>query len=164
MAEKEGPGPYAWDRFTRKVMVHAPLAAVYAAWTRPNELEGWFLRSADYRDPQGKPRPKGGSVQVGDIYSWTWYGYDGPPEEGRVLEANGRDLVRFTFAGECEVEVRMLPKGSAIEVVLEQSHIPLDEASKVRIHMGCSIGWVTHLQNLRSVLQGGLDLREKGAA
>ncbi|MNF09593.1 hypothetical protein D3C80_2102910 [compost metagenome] len=46
-------------------------------------------------------------------------------------------------------------------VEITQSEIPTDERSKVYYHLGCSEGWTFYLANLKSVAEGGLDLRNK---
>ena len=42
-----------------------------------------------------------------------------------------------------------------------QSEIPIDDNSKENIRLGCAFGWTFYLLNLKSVLEGGLDLRNK---
>ncbi|HEX4852001.1 MAG TPA: SRPBCC domain-containing protein, partial [Puia sp.] len=49
-------------------------------------------------------------------------------------------------------------------VILEQDHIPTDEESKAYFHIGCTKGWVFYLTNLKSILEGGIDLRNKNLA
>lgn len=44
---------------------------------------------------------------------------------------------------------------------LVQAKIPTDEISKVRLHLGCQNGWTFYLTNLKSIMEGGLDLRNK---
>jgi len=46
-------------------------------------------------------------------------------------------------------------------VDLTQEHIPSDEESKFNFHVGCSNGWVFYLANLKSIMEGGIDLRNK---
>ena len=46
-------------------------------------------------------------------------------------------------------------------VELTQVEIPLDKESKRNIRLGCAFGWTFYLLNLKSVIEGGLDLRNK---
>jgi hypothetical protein len=46
-------------------------------------------------------------------------------------------------------------------VELTQKDIPTDDASKQNIRLGCHTGWSFFLVNLKSVYEGGLDLRNK---
>ncbi|MCX6145380.1 MAG: hypothetical protein NTZ35_19410 [Ignavibacteriales bacterium] len=78
-----------------------------------------------------------------------------------IEEANGRDSLRFTFAGSCLVSVNMTVDGGLTIVELRQENIPLDEASRVNYHLGCMTGWTFYLANLKSILEGGIDLRNK---
>ena len=98
----------------------------------------------------------------GDRYRWLWHGYDDTvAERGVIEEANGCDLLRFTFAGSCLVSVRLTIEGGVTMVELQQEKIPLDEISRARYHVGCLTGWTFYLANLKSILEGGIDLRNK---
>ena len=46
-------------------------------------------------------------------------------------------------------------------VELVQENIPIDDLSRVNYHLGCLTGWTFYLANLKSVLEGGIDLRNK---
>ena len=46
-------------------------------------------------------------------------------------------------------------------VELTQKNIPTDDNSKQHIRLGCHTGWSFYLVNLKSVYEGGLDLRNK---
>ena len=50
---------------------------------------------------------------------------------------------------------------SPLLVNLTQKNIPTDDFSKINIRLGCDSGWSFFLVNLKSVYEGGLDLREK---
>ena len=82
-------------------------------------------------------------------------------ESGKVISANGKDHFAFSFAGDCVVEIRLEPVHEMVRVELTQSNIPTDDLSKREIRLGCASGWAFFLVNLKSVLEGGLDLREK---
>ena len=93
-------------------------------------------------------------------YDWTWFAQN-HSEKGLVLKANGKDLVSFTFAGNCKVRVQLTEVNNQTQVVLTQEEIPEDDNSKENIRLGCAFGWSFYLLNLKSVLEGGLDLRNK---
>ncbi|MOA18137.1 hypothetical protein D3C78_1384290 [compost metagenome] len=91
-----------------------------------------------------------------------WFGYDDETiERGQVLEVNGKDFLKFTFgkAGVVSVELKQEEGETVVEIT--QSEIPTDERSKVYYHLGCSEGWTFYLANLKSVTEGGIDLRNK---
>lgn len=153
---------YDWTKFTLKVDIRATPIAAYNAWATQANLESWFLRKAIFTTPDGKLRDETAPAQAGDTYLWRWHGYeDKSQEKGKVLDLNGKDMFKFTFAGECEVTVTSkLYEGRTI-VELIQEKIPTDEISKVRLHMGCNNGWTFYLANLKSIMEGGLDLRNR---
>ena len=153
---------YDWSKFSLKVDIRATPNAVYNAWATSANLESWFLRKAIFTTPDGKIRTESMPVQPGDTYLWKWHGYDDKTQEkGKILDLNGKDLFKFTFAGECEVTVTCkLHEGRTI-MELIQEKIPTDEISKVRLHLGCNNGWTFYLTNLKSIMEGGLDLRNK---
>ncbi len=151
---------YSWRDFTRVKKIKASMEDIYNAWTSSKGIESWFLQSSEYKDKDGRVRGKDERIQTGDTYEWTWFGYDGK-EENRIIEANGEDRIVFGFADVCTVTVSIKPWEHGHEVELVQTGIPLDEKAKVNWHLGCSVGWAIYLMNLKSIMEGGLDLRIK---
>ena len=150
---------FDWTNFTRKIAVKTDLDVMYRAWSRGAEMEKWFLSHCEYRDA-GAPIPKTSDVKKGNTYAWQWFLYD-VTEEGEITEANGTDHIQFTFAEVCTVDVHLSQIGDHTVVSLTQSNIPTDDLSKERIRLGCDAGWSFFLVNLKSVYEGGLDLRNK---
>lgn len=151
-----------WTRFTIRIPVRASMKDLYNAWTRPGELEEWFLRRADYTGTDGKPVRRSSSAVKGCTFEWEWYGYDGV-EKGKVIQANGTDRVQFTFAGS-RVDVNLKKVGPDTIVELVQSGIPTDPASKKNVRLGCHVGWTFWMANMKSVYEGGLNLRNTNEA
>lgn len=147
-------------RFSRKIAVQAPVQVLYDAWTKASEIKKWFLREARYVHENGSPVKPDESIQTGDRYAWRWYLYEGT-EEGRMTTADGKNYLQFTFAGECLVDIELTEENGYTVVTLTQSNIPLDEDSQRDIRLGCHTGWSFYLVNLKSVYEGGLDLRGK---
>ena len=153
---------YDWSRFSTRINVNAETNDIYAAWTTPGRLEAWFLRLAEFTRPDNTLRGERDAITRGDRYRWLWYGYDDSVvETGTILDANGRDFLRFTFAGSCIVTVTIKKESGETIVELEQQNIPLDETARVNYHIGCITGWTFYLANLKSILEGGIDLRNK---
>jgi len=153
---------FDWTCFTRKILVKATLAEVYSAWTKSAEIEKWFLSSANYFDKHQQLLPREKAVVAGNSYEWSWFLYN-EAETGQITEANGKDKLAFTFAGDCTVEVHLSQTGEHVLVELTQKNIPTDDDSKLKVRLGCHSGWSFYLVNLKSVLEGGLDLRNKDA-
>ena len=149
-----------WSQFTKRITIDATTRAIYNAWAIPEQIEGWCLSRADYTGPDGSVKFKNERVKAGDAYTWHWHGFaNGLPESGRVLEANGHNTFSFTFADDCIVEVIVLSEKGEKVVQLTQKKIAPDE--KLRLYIGCGEGWTFYLANLKSILEGGIDLRNK---
>lgn len=151
---------FDWSRFSKKIAVKAEMSTVYKAWTNPAVIETWFLSDADYFNPEGEALNKDTNVGPNSSYSWSWYLFD-VIEKGTYTQANGTDFLQFTFAGDCQVDIQLTQVGDLVMVELTQKNIPLDDQSKRGIRLGCDSGWAFFLVNLKSVLEGGLDLRNK---
>ncbi len=151
---------FDWTTFTRKIAIKANLSDIYNAWTKASELEKWFLSNATFIDNNKKSIDKDNSLEKGYTYEWNWYLYD-TTEYGKITDSNGMDYIQFTFAGECLVDIKLYSQDDYVIVELTQNNIPTDDNSKQGIRLGCDSGWSFFLANLKSVYEGGLDLRNK---
>lgn len=153
---------YDWSRFSQKIYLNTRMQHVYDAWTKRANIEHWFLRKGEFTNPNGKVREDNEQVQKGDKYEWMWHGHpDTTAEHGVITEANGKDHFQFVFGDAGVVTVDMKEVGNATELVLTQDRIPTDEKGRVSYHIGCSTGWTFYLANLKSLMEGGIDLRNK---
>ncbi|WP_274476317.1 SRPBCC family protein [Mangrovimonas aestuarii] len=148
----------SWDAFTKRIHIKAPLRIIYDCWSTEKGITSWFLESADFIR-HGEHLAPEEPIQKGDDYTWRWHNWDGE-EKGQILEANGKNLIKFTFAGKCIVTVKMEQKDSSVLVSLEQANIPKDEKSKLEIFYGCSNGWTFWLANLKAKLEYNIMLNE----
>ncbi len=151
---------FDWTQFTRKIPVSATVATLYKAWTVPSEIERWFLKDANFNTKDGIKRAKSYGIQKDDTYQWKWFQWDGI-ETGTIVSVNGIDKLQFTFAGDCLVEISLKPFEKETIVILTQKNIPTTDKAKENIRLGCDRGWSFYLVNLKSVYEGGLDLRNK---
>ena len=150
-----------WKHFTRRVYIDADPAELYNAWATSDGLQKWFLQNATYYSPGGSEKPGSSPAEKGDSYEWSWFGFD-LVSKGRIEEANGKDHLKFTFGTDEEVvTVDIKENNGRIIVELLQSHLHSEAEDRKRVYLGCIIGWTYHLANLKSVYEGGLDLREK---
>ena len=153
---------FDWTKFTQRIVVNAPMEKVYAAWTNCHELEKWFLSQARVKKSEDVVEMSD-AMQVNGEYAWNWYGYEFT-EYGKILEANGKDLFSFYFAGKTKVEVKLSILNNQVLVTLTQSEIPEDDDSNKNIRLGCSSGWAFYLVNLKAWLERRIDLRNKDIA
>jgi len=155
---------YNWSEFTKRIPVKAPPKTIYDAWSTQQGLESWFLRLAEFRKKDGTVRAKNEHIQTGDTYKWLWFGYDDSVvENNKVVSANGWDELSFTFSGGCLVTVSIKQeKGVTICSVRQQ--MPMDSEDERRYYfIECGLGWTFYLANLKSIFEGGTDLRNKNA-
>ena len=153
---------FNWKEFALQIPIHTDIATAYKCWATQDGLEKWFLRSAVFVQPNGSPRKREAFVQAFDNYTWLWHGYDDNVlEQSMVLDANGTDLMRFGFSGGCIVTVRLEMDEDMLLCRLAQQ-MPMDELElQQHYFIECQKGWTFYLSNLKSVLEGGLDLRNR---
>ncbi len=153
---------FNWSSFTTRIPVNAPIEKIYLCWATKAGMEFWFLRLSEYKKPTGELRKADEPVQNGDTYKWFWYGWrDDTVEYGNIIECNGKDFLKFSFgkAGVCSVNIKKEVAETIVELV--QENIPDDEQGKEYFHLGCKTGWTFYLANLKSLLEGGIDLRNR---
>ena len=153
---------YNWRQFTKRITIKSAVQNIYDAWTTQQGLESWFLRLAECRTPEGILRKRDKAVEKGDSYKWLWFGYDDAiAEEKQILSANGKDELQFSFSGGCIVTVTVKQEDN--ETICElQQHMPMDDESEQRyFFIECGKGWTFYMTNLKSMLEGGIDLRNK---
>ena len=153
---------YNWEQFTKRITIHVPPHVVFNAWATTQGIESWFLRKAVFYDHYGRARHPAERFQAGDSYLWQWHGYpDHVTEKKKILTSNGKDLLQFSFSGDCIVSVNIKSENNETICELQQNNFPEDDQDKIDLHIGCSTGWTFYLANLKSILEGGIDLRNK---
>ena len=126
---------FDWTSFTRKIAINAPIEVLYDAWTKPDEIERWFLSRATFYDASKSQVSDTENVSTNSTYEWSWYLYD-VVEKGSISKANGIDEFEFSFAGDCVVNIKLKQENDAVVVVLKQSNIPTDDNSKKKYKIG----------------------------
>ena len=71
------------------------------------------------------------------------------------------DFLKFTFSGGSEVSVSFKSAKGLTIVELTQEYIPEESDLDKNLYVQCQIGWTFYLANLKSVVEGGVDLRNK---
>lgn len=154
---------FDWQRFSVRINIKNTSAEkLYRAWATRSGIEFWFLRMSEYKQADGRLRADDELVQTGDTYTWRWHGWsDATTETGEILDCNGKDFFKFKFgnAGNCTIKIYE-EEGESI-VDLMQDEIPTDDAAKASWHIGCKTGWTFYLANMKSLFEGGIDLRNR---
>lgn len=151
---------FNWAEFTKRIKIKSDLTTVYNSWTRSEELEKWFLSKATFYNADNVNVPPATNVLAGSKYEWNWFAQN-YFEQGTVTQTNGKNFIEFTFAGDCKVQIKLKKENEYVLVELTHKEIPLDDNSKENIRLGCAFGWTFYLINLKSILEGGIDLRNK---
>ena len=148
-----------WSTFKKRISINTEPKTLYNYWTTQDNLEKWFLSQAQFYTKDKIKKDRNSQVEVGDTYEWMWHGSE-TLDKGEVLAINGQNYLEFTFLG-CvvSVEIKSEDEENIIEII--QKEIPLDEESKMNLFVGCSRGWTFYAANLKSILEGGIDLRNK---
>jgi hypothetical protein len=117
---------------------------------------------AEFKNDGGELRRKDENVQKGDHYKWLWFGYsDAIAEEKEILFTNDKDELEFSFSGGCIVRVSIKQENGEAICELQQT-MPMDDETEQRyFFIECGKGWSFYMTNLKSILEGGIDLRNK---
>ena len=148
-----------WTKFSKRIGINSRREVMFESWTTQQNLERWFLSEASFFGSDKKVKDRNASIGVGDTYRWMWHGSDNVAE-GEILDVSDSNSLKFTFLG-CIVSVEFKIEEGEELIELIQSEIPLDEQSRMSYYVGCSRGWTFYLTNLKSILEGGIDLRNK---
>jgi len=150
------------NKFIKRISIHASPQEIFKAWSTQEGLESWFLRRAEFTTADGRRKGRNESVEKGDQYLWIWHGYGDDVFEQRViLNSNGTDSLSLEFTGQCVVTVNIkIERGETI-CELIQERIPYSDDITDHLYILCGEGWTFYLTNLKSILEGGIDLRNK---
>jgi uncharacterized protein YndB with AHSA1/START domain len=161
--EKNNAMPdFDWSTFSVAINIKAVPEKLYKAWATRRGMEEWFLRISEYSRTDGTVLKPDEEVKPGDTYKWLWHGWpDETEEQGKIIEANGADFLKFSFgnAGVCSISIQ--PNKDECIVRLKQEDIPDTEEGRQNWHLGCKTGWTFYMANMKSILEGGIDLRNK---
>ena len=152
----------AWSKFRKRITIDADSSKIYNAFATQQGLESWFLRKAQFLTSDGRVRKSDELIQKDDKYFWLWHGYgDDVSEKREILEANNRNFLQFHFSGGCKVSIRIKKADGENILELIQEDIDFDANPYQNLFVACGEGWTFYLANLKSILEGGVDLRNK---
>ena len=148
---------YDWSQFHVRMYYLAPLAEVFRCFSTADGLESFFVYNAQHLSADGIRRASDESVQSGDSYYWT-YVHDFE-HGGMYTRIELNRLVQFTF-GSMMVDIHFREIDGATEVDLHQKNCATKDPDRTWQHVNCRSCWIYFLTNLRSVLDGGSDVRD----
>lgn len=151
-----------WTKFTITADFNTDARSIYKAWATPAGLESWFLRKADFYTITGRKREPEEFILKEDTYEWLWHGFDDSAlQKGEVLEVNSIDFLKFTFTDDTIVSVNIRSASGLTILELTQENIKEDPDPGSNLFVQCQTGWTFYLANLKSIIEGGIDLRNK---
>lgn len=151
-----------WTSFKVAGDYNTDIRTLYEAWATTAGIEKWFLRKASFYTVPHRTREPEEFIAKEDTYEWYWHGYDdNGSEKGEILEANGTDFLKFTFSGGSIVSINISSRNGISLVELTQENIPIESDPAKNLFVQCQIGWTFYMANLKSVMEGGVDLRNK---
>jgi hypothetical protein len=154
--------PIDFSQFKLRVNIKASVEDAYKAWATPAGLNSWFIGKMVFTDEKGAIRQDDAPVQVGDEYTCAFAkSPDSILVRGKVLKANGKNLFSFSFSKNCPVTVSIYTEHGDTIVELIESNVPNEDDVVVRQYVSDSKGWIFYLVNLKSILEGGIDLRNR---
>jgi uncharacterized protein YndB with AHSA1/START domain len=151
-----------WTKFTITADFNIDARSIYKAWATSAGLESWFLRKADFYTITGRLREPEEFILKEDTYEWLWHGFDdNTVQKGQVLEVNSIDFLKFTFTDDTIVSINIRSASGLTILELTQENIKEDPDPNSNLFVQCQTGWTFYLANLKSVIEGGIDLRNK---
>lgn len=159
---------YNWAYFKRRAYFNnSSKRELFRKWTTPAGITEWFIEFATYSASDGTIRKPDEVVQAGDKYKWIFH--RGSEVEGKVLDVVEDDLFKFTFGKndpgsdiDVTVTVTFYEENEKVWFDLLQDNMSDSKFGRVYYHISCNMGWAFHINNMKSILSSGHDLRVKG--
>ena len=160
---------YDWSFFKRRVYFdNSTKRELFLKWTTPAGIIEWFIEFATYTGADGTIRKPDEVVKAGDKYKWIFH--KGSIVEGEVLEIVDDSLFKFTFGKkdpdsdeDVIVTVTFHEENSKVWFDILQDNMSDSKYGRVFYHISCNMGWAFHINNMKSLISNGHDLRVKGA-
>jgi len=157
---------YEWTKFRQKEYIKAPVNEIFSKWATPKGITEWFIKKAQYESENKDTRSAGEFIKKGDYYTWEFDA--GLIMRGKILDVHENSSLKFTFGkkepGSDEdviVNVDLKEQGEMTVIEITQNNIADNEYGHVTYNLSCMVGWSYYLTNLRSIIESGLDFREK---
>ncbi len=154
-----------WTYFKRRIYIkNTTIEKIFRMSVTPKGLTEWFIQNAEYKDPNGRLREPNELVSPGDTFKWTFH--NGNTTEGEILVVDKNKLFSFTF-GENEpnsddnvvVTFTFHKENDKIWFDILQDNMTDSNYSRVFNYISCNMGWVFHMNNMKSISENNHDLR-----
>jgi uncharacterized protein YndB with AHSA1/START domain len=159
---KDRPAPpIDWTCFHLYVAIDAPVESLFNAWATSGGMESFFVEMMVIRNADGKLLEPGETTSIGCGYTWRWD--SGALVTGEFLDVIRNREVSFTF-GESKVRIRIHPQQSGNILELCQYDMEDTEENRMHLHTNCRAAWVYFLTVLKTLLEQGIDGRDRSRA
>ena len=164
MAEKK----FDWTYFRRRIYINNTTKEyLFKKWTTAKGLTEWFIAHAEYRNKNGVLREPDEIIQKNDKYLWRFH--NGSEVQGEILDVVKDSLVKFTFGKkdinsdeDVIVTVTINEERGLFYFDILQDNMSASNYGKVKYYISCNMGWMFHMNNLKSIIEAGHDLRVTG--
>ena len=158
---RQAPTPIDWTQFDLHVAIDAEPDRILEAWSTIDGMESFFVEMMRITRPDGVERAPDERAEPEDKYVWRWQ--NGRCVLGEYRQPQADNEVRFTF-GESKICISVKPYRDGSLLRLRQYDIPETEEARMHIHANCRGGWVYFLTVLKTLLEKGVDGRDKTRA
>ena len=159
--KRQAPKPIDWAQFDLHVAIDAEPERILEVWSTVDGMESFFVEMMRITRPNGVERATDERAEPGDKFVWRWQ--NGRRVLGKYCEPQADNEVRFTF-GESKICISVKPYRGGSLLRLKQYDIPETEEARMHIHANCRGGWVYFLTVLKTLLEKGVDGRDKTRA
>ena len=147
-----------WTTFDLYVAIDAKPSTIMSSWSTINGTESFFVQMMRITGPDGAELEPDAEALPGDRFVWRWH--NGRRIVGEYLQAKTKNEVQFTFDGS-KVSVMALPYKTGSLLRLRQYDIPDTDEAQMHIYGNCRAAWVYFLTVLKTLLEHGIDGRDK---
>ena len=149
---------FDWGRFIRRLYLKTDTKTVFNFIATSQGLSIWFLQKANYLSSNGTLREKNELAQKNDRYDWTWF-YKNHNLKGKVLDINNSDFIKLTFGSSIvSFEIKSTNGNNLLLELIQTEKTGTDTQFG---EVDCFATWTFFLTNLKSVIEHGIDLRDK---
>jgi uncharacterized protein YndB with AHSA1/START domain len=153
--------PVDWTQFKLHVSIDATPARVLESWMTSAGMESFFVEMMQITRPDAALLEGDAQAQAGDHFIWRWN--SGYCIRGEYLTVIPGSEVVFTF-DESKVRIAVSPYLNGTLLELQQFDIPDTPEDRMHIHANCRGAWVYFMTVLKTLLEHGVDGRDKTRA
>ena len=148
-----------WKQFQRKIYIQASPRDVFTALATTRGMRHWMLASATFYDAEQDILADDTVPSAGHTFSWQWRtGQE--PEKGRVSSLSRNQYLSYILQEDQQsISFQLKRKGAYTHLILTQQHDFNDKDRNRQVYLEGFSQWTFLLTNLKSVLEGGKDLR-----